>query len=141
MKKRILQLIIFASTMLNGVAQEATSSLFKGTLSNKEFDVYLKIDLYKQNITVPGQEIFGEMAGYFGDRQDSRKWLITDAKIEGKTAHLSITNDYGSEDLTADLIAIGDNQYELIQKKGSTIKIARKRKWVKIPNKLKFKIQ
>ena len=49
--------------------------------------------------SLPGQELFGEMPGYFGDRRDSRKWLITDADIEGKTAHLSIINDYGSEDM------------------------------------------
>lgn len=117
---------------------QTDSTLFKGKITNKEYDVYMNIDFYHKNLKVPGQELFGEMPGYFGDRRDSRKWLITDADIEGKTAHLSIINDYGSEDLTADLIALPDGSYELQQKEGSNLKIARNRKWVKIPKKLKF---
>ena len=117
---------------------QTDSTLFKGKITNKEYDVYMNIDFYHKNLKVPGQELFGEMPGYFGDRRDSRKWLITDADIEGKTAHLSIINDYGSEDLTADLIALPDSSYELQQKEGSNLKIARNRKWVKIPKKLKF---
>ena len=117
---------------------QTDSTLFKGKITNKEYDVYMNIDFYHKNLKVPGQELFGEMPGYFGDRRDSRKWLITDADIEGKTAHLSIINDYGSEDLTADLIALPDCSYELQQKEGSNLKIARNRKWVKIPKNLKF---
>lgn len=117
---------------------QTDSTLFKGKITNKEYDVYMNIDFYHKNLKVPGQELFGEMPGYFGDRRDSRKWLITDADIEGKTAHLSIINDYGSEDLTADLIAMPDGSYKLQQKEGSNLKIARNRKWVKIPKNLKF---
>lgn len=114
------------------------STMFKGKVYNKEYDVYLTIDFYNKNVKVPGQGIFGEIPGYFGDKQDGRKWLITDAEIDGKTALLSIINDYGSEDLTAELKFLSDGTYELKQLDGSNIKIARNRKWVKIPKKLKF---
>ena len=114
------------------------STVFKGYLSNNEYEVYLQINFYQNDIKVPGQEIFGTIAGYLGDRKDSRKWLITNAAIEGKTAHLSIINDYGSEDLTADLTLESDGTYSLKQITGSNIKIARNRKWVKIPKKLTF---
>ena len=114
------------------------STIFKGYLSNNEYEVYLQINFYQNDIKVPGQEIFGTIAGFLGDRKDSRKWLITDAAIEGKTAHLSIINDYGSEDLTADLTIESDGTYSLKQIAGSNIKIARNRKWVKIPKKLTF---
>ena len=112
------------------------STIFKGYLSNNEYEVYLQINFYQNDIKVPGQEIFGTIAGFLGDRKDSRKWLITDAAIEGKTAHLSIINDYGSEDLTADLTLESDGTYSLKQIAGSNIKIARNRKRVKIPKKL-----
>ena len=114
------------------------STQFKGKYSNKDLDVYINIDFYDKNLKVPGQELFGEMPGYFGDKKDSRKWLITDAQIDGNIAHLSIINDYGSEDLTADLVLLDNNNIELRQKDGSTIKIARNRKWVKVPKKLIF---
>lgn len=114
------------------------STIFKGYLSNNEYEVYLQINFYQNDIKVPGQEIFGTIAGFLGDRKDSRKWLITNAAIEGKTAHLSIINDYGSEDLIADLTLESDCTYSLKQITGSNIKIARNRKWVKIPKKLTF---
>ena len=114
------------------------STIFKGYLSNNEYEVYLQINFYQNDIKVPGQEIFGTIAGFLGDRKDSRKWLITNAAIEGKTAHLSIINDYGSEDLIADLTLESDGTYSLKQITGSNIKIARNRKWVKIPIKLTF---
>lgn len=136
MKRKILATLLCLIS-ISSMAQ-TDSTLFKGKITNKEYDVYMNIDFYHKNLKVPGQELFGEMPGYFGDRRDSRKWLITDADIEGKTAHLSIINDYGSEDLTADLIALPDGSYKLQQKEGSNLKIARNRKWVKIPKNLKF---
>lgn len=136
MKRKILATLLCLISISS--MSQTDSTLFKGKITNKEYDVYMNIDFYHKNLKVPGQELFGEMPGYFGDRRDSRKWLITDADIEGKTAHLSIINDYGSEDLTADLIALPDGSYELQQKEGSNLKIARNRKWVKIPKNLKF---
>ncbi len=32
-------------------------------------NVYMSIDFYHKNLKVPGQELFGEMPGYFGDRR------------------------------------------------------------------------
>lgn len=120
------------------IIAQKDSTIFKGYLSNNEYEVYLQINFYQNDIKVPGQEIFGTIAGFLGDRKDSRKWLITNAAIEGKTAHLSIINDYGSEDLIADLTLESDGTYSLKQITGSNIKIARNRKWVKIPKKLTF---
>ena len=137
MKKIILEALLGMSS-LTMLAQN-DSTLFKGYLSNKEYEVYLQINFYKNDVKIPGQEIFGTMPGFLGDRKDSRKWLITDAKIEGNVAHISIINDYGSEDLTANLIKQEDGTYVLQQLNGSTIKIARNRKWVKLPKKLTFK--
>ena len=135
--KKIILVLMLCMSYLTSFAQK-DSTIFKGYLSNNEYEVYLQINFYQNDIKVPGQEIFGTIAGFLGDRKDSRKWLITDAAIEGKTAHLSIINDYGSEDLTADLTLESDGTYSLKQIAGSNIKIARNRKWVKIPKKLTF---
>lgn len=136
MKRKIF--ITFLCLISTICMAQNDSTVFKGKITNKEFDVYMTIDFYHKNLKVPGQELFEEMPGYFGDRRDSRKWLITDAEIDGKVAHLSIINDYGSEDLVADLVVLSDGTYELQQKDGSSMKIARNRKWVKIPKKLVF---
>ncbi len=136
MKKHILSAVLMA--MATTCMAQTDSTLFKGYFNNKENNIYLKIDFYKQNIKVPGQDIFGEIPGYLGDNMDSRKWLITDASVNGKTATVSIINDYGSEDLTAELTLQEDGSYILKQKKGSNLKIARNRKWVKLPKNIIF---
>ena len=132
MKKRLFA--IFAAFCFAMVAMAQDSTTFKGYLYNEEYQVYLDIDFYHKNKLVPGQEIFGELPGYFGAKRDTRKWLITDISfINPTTTQLSIINDYGSEDLTATLHKEKDGKYILKQGEGSTIKIAVNRKWVKIP--------
>jgi len=138
--KKIALAIIFMLCATNIMAQSNESEPFKGTFANDEYQVYITINFYDNDIIVPKQEIFGELPGYFGSKRDGRKWLITDAEITGpNTAELSIINDYGSEDLTATLTKNDDGTYTLKQKEGSTIKIAVNRKWVKIPKKLVLK--
>ncbi len=140
------RIILFTLSMLLSIivmgqnpSDGKDSTIFKGYLYNGKFDVYMRIDLYHNNITVPYQEIYGELPGYFGDCRDGRKWLITDAEIVNhKTAKLQIINDYGSEDLTATLKQVNDSTFQLTQEAGSTLKIARNRKWLKMPKTLEF---
>ena len=113
-------------------------SVFKAHLVNDEYQVWMDIDFYHNNITVPRQEIFGEVPGYFGAVRDTRKWIISDAAIKGKKALLTIINDYGSEDLTAELKRNFDGTYTLTRLAGSTMKIVVNNKWVKIPKDITF---
>lgn len=124
------------------VSAQTDSTSFKGYLYNDEYQVYIKMDFYDSSITVPGQDIYGKLPGYFGAKRDNRLWLITDAEISGdKKAKLSVINDYGSEDFTATLIKNKDNTYTLRQEEGSRLKIVVNRKWVKIPKELVLKKQ
>ena len=80
--------------------------------------------------------------GFLRSDDDSRCWIITSSEVNEKkhTANLEIINDYGSEDLTATLsYNPKDSTYTLKQNVGSTIKIARNRKWVKLPGTMQFK--
>lgn len=123
---------------LLATASEAADSVFKTRIVNEEYQVWLDINFYDNNIIVPNQDIFGELPGYLGSKRDSRKWIILEAEVESNNASLLITNDYGSEDLTATLTCNPDGSYTLIQKEGSTMKIAVNGKWVKLPKKLTF---
>ena len=141
--KRLITAFLLVSAMANAHAQGEVATLdtttFVGVFDNKEYNVYLDIDFYHNDIVVPGQEVFGEMSGYFGDKRDSRKWLFTSAEItDSISAKVAITNDYGSEDLVATLTKQSDGSFVLKQEEGSTIKIARDRKWVRMPKKLTF---
>ena len=132
-------LFIILSAFLPFFASAQTNKPFQGTIYNAEYQVYIQMDFYEKDIEVPEQEIFGSLPGYLGAQRDTRKWLITDISLTKPTsAHLSIINDYGSEDLEATLSYEKDGTYVLIQDSGSVLKIARNRKWVKIPKKLVF---
>ena len=137
--KRFLMLLLAMASILVGAAQNVNSNqVFHTYIYNDEYKVYMDVILYEANISVPGQDVFGTVPGFFGALRDSRKWLVTDAKIVGKNkAELEIINDYGSEDLTATLTYNPkDNTYVLKQTGGSRLKIVVNRKWLKIPTEI-----
>jgi hypothetical protein len=141
--KKIISTLIFSAIGIVTMGQNSSapkdSTTFRGYLYNREYGIYIDFDFYHNNIQVPNQEIYGELPGYLGDYQDARKWLFVSAQIKGnKKADLNIINDYGSEDLKATLTVKNDSTYILRQNEGSTLKIARNRKWVKLPTQLEF---
>ena len=97
MKKLILFLIIFHVSLLSASAQN-TDKPFRAYIYNKEYEVFMRLDLYSESITVPGQDLYGEVPGYLGKMHNSFCWLIASSKIDDKTAELKMINDYGSED-------------------------------------------
>ena len=136
MKRFVFILLLFVTA---SVANAQAEKPFVGRLANDEFQIYLVIDFYHNNIIVPGQEIFGEVSGYLADVKNTYKWIITEGKTDNKnTAKLVIINDYGSEDLTATLTINKDGTYSLKQIQGSALKIVRNRKWMKLPKTLVF---
>jgi len=137
MKQKISLVLIFLLFAFHAKAQ--MDSIFVGTICNKEFNVYFSINFNANNIIVPGQAFLGEVPGFFGDYTDARKWLITKAKrMDKNVVELQMVNDYGSEDLIATLTYNADTTFTFKQVDGSSLKIARKRKWVKLPKQLIF---
>ena len=140
MKRLLLLSIVFLSSNLSLLAQ-SNCDIFRAYLINKQYDVFLKIDLCDESIVVPGQDLYGSLPGYFGKRTNSFCWVITSAKVKGKTATISLINDYGSEDLTATLTLQNDSTYILKQTEGSTLKVPKNGKWQKIPKTLVLKLK
>ena len=120
-------------------AQEERKA-FSGYIYNDEFETYLRINFYDQDVTIPGQDLYGELPGYLGKKNNSFCWVITSCKIKSENeAEMQFINDFGSEDLTATLIRKNDSTYILRQDEGSTLKVPRKGKWAKLPKTLEFK--
>ena len=137
MKKTLLTLTfgLLSSCLL----AQNEGKVFRAYLFNKEYDVYLRIDFYNESINVPGNELYGQLPGYLGKKNNSFCWPITAAKVKDEqTAELSLINDYGSEDLTATLTRQNDTLYVLRQDKGSTLKVPKDGKWQKLPKSLPF---
>ncbi len=131
---------LFSNTPKIVMGIDATDSIFKGYMVNDKYQIWLDIDFYGNTVKVPDQDIFGSLPGVFGAVRDTRKWIITDAVIKGRKAYLSIINDYGSEDLDAELCLNSDGTYTLKKTKGSSIQIVVNRKWLKLPNSIEFKL-
>lgn len=113
---------------------------FRAYLYNNTYNVYLRINFYDQDVTVPGQELYGQLPGYLGKLHNSFCWVITSCDIKSeKKAELQLINDFGSEDLNATLTRENDSIYVLKQGAGSTIKVPNNGKWQKLPKTLEFK--
>ena len=136
MKKLFAFALVVLSTLSTN-AQEKEP--FRAYLFNKEYDVFLRIDFYNESITIPGQELYGQLPGYLGKMHNSFCWVITAANINGNTAELQMINDFGSEDLNATLTVENDSLYRLKQVEGSTLKVPKNGKWQKLPKSLSFK--
>ena len=138
---RIRNILVFVLVFVcSASAQQKPSGPFKCIVTNKEYNCFMRLNLYEETIPIPGQEILGNTFGYLKKSTDSRVWIVTGVTIskDGKKADLEMINDYGSEDLNAELILNSDSTYLLRQLSGSTIKIAGKNKWIKLPKELKF---
>lgn len=113
---------------------------FRAYLFNNTYNVYLRINFYDQDVTVPGQELYGKLPGYLGKLHNSFCWVITSCDVKDeKKADLQLINDFGSEDLNATLTRENDSIYVLKQGAGSTIKVPNNGKWQKLPKTLEFK--
>lgn len=130
----------FISFFLMVMSVPLYAQTLKGYYYNEEYQLYLRINADDQNITVPGQDIYGELTGYFGSKRDGRLWLITEMeRIDGNKIEVSVINDYGSEDFTAILSEDKEKVITMKHQKGSTFKIVVDRKYVKIPKEIKLK--
>lgn len=136
MKSTLIALLTFWCT---STFAQSDSTIFRTYIENEEYKVYLRINLYDQDITIPGQELYGPLPGYLGKVHNSFCWPIISAEVKGKKANLQMVNDFGSEDLEATLTQKNDSIYVLKQGKGSTIKVPGDGKWVKLPTTLEFK--
>ena len=137
--KRLLFIFITCQLSLTTALAQDKEGPFHAYLYNNEYEVFLNINLYDKDVEVPGQELYGQLPGYLGKKHNSFCWVITDAEVKGKTATLSLINDYGSEDLTATLTLHNDSTYVLKQENGSTLKVPKNSKWQKLPKTLEFK--
>lgn len=136
MKKTIVTVLMTCMSLF------VSAQSMNGYYYNDEYQVYLRINAEGQDVTVPGQEIYGELTGYFGSKRDGRLWLITDAKKTEKNKLLiTVINDYGSEDFEALLQEDNEGRITMKHKSGSTFKIVVDRKYVKIPKEIVLTLQ
>ena len=136
--KRIIFIFAVSLMALTGASAQEASGPFRAYLFNKEYQLFIRLDLYGETITIPGQDLYGELPGYIGRKQNSYCWVVTSAEVKANKARLTLINDYGSEDFTATLTQHNDTLYTLQYEDGSTFKMPLNGKWQKLPKKLDF---
>ena len=137
MKKLILSFLMLIAVL--GAKAQQGNEPFRGYLFNDEYKVFLRLNFYEQDVIISWQEMFGPLPGFLAREGNNYCWIITDFHIDGNKAELEITNDYGSEDLTATLTCVNDSVYTLRQNSGSTLKVPEKKSWKKLPTTMTFK--
>ncbi len=136
-KNLIIGVLMALCTTLS--AQNKEKDSFRAYLVNDEHEVFLRINLYDQDIEIVGQELYGKLPGYLGKQRNSFCWVITSCEVKNEhEATLQLINDFGSEDLEATLKRENDSVYVLKQGAGSTIKVPKNGKWHKLPKTLRF---
>ena len=138
MKKAVLVVLVMLMGVRGAKAQQQADEPFRAHLFNKEHKVYLRINFYEQDVVISWQEMFGALPGFLSKEGSNYCWIVTDFKIDGNKAELEITNDYGSEDLTATLTCVNDSVYTLRQNSGSALKFPEKKSWKKLPATITF---
>lgn len=140
MTKKIILYVVFMLVTISIQAQQDETRPFRAYLYNNEYNVYLRINLYEQDIIIPGQELYGQLPGFLGKLHNSFCWVITSCRVkDDKEAELQLINDFGSEDLTVTLTVANDSTYVLRHVNGSSLKVPNKGKWQKLPKALELK--
>ena len=138
MRKKIFCITILMACL--SVVSHAQN--LKGKYVNEEYHICLYLDVDNSTVKIPGDDIYGEVAGYFGSKDNDLKWLIIDCKrVSDDTAEISVINDYGSEDFTATLTEDNDGNITMKHLEGSPYKIYINSKRVKVPKTLILKKQ
>ncbi len=135
-KKALLFLALALSLQAKAQSISTDKCLY---IYNKEYDVFLKLDLTSQGMTVAGHELYGPIPGYLGKTNYTFYWIILSAEKQERETKMQLINDYGSEDLEATLLQVNDTLFQLHQEKGSIIRLPNKGKWQKLPKKLIFR--
>jgi len=65
MHKRIIFNILLL-LLVTTVGAQKKEDAFRAYLYNNTYNVYLRINFYNQDVTVPGQELYGQLPGYLG---------------------------------------------------------------------------
>ena len=103
-------------------------------LTCPEEKIDLVMNLYKEDIEVPGMEMFGPMNGYLGGNIYG-VWSITSFKIDSdKNVSLRVSNDLGSETQAIQITQQNDSVWRMEFTGHNVIKRVNGKKLVKIPS-------
>lgn len=113
---------------------------FRGTFKGEELKITLEINLYEEDVKVPGMEMFGPMNGYLRGTDLYCTWYVSSVQqATDNKASVHFSNELGSETQAVELTLKDDSLLTLRQTGGSVLKKVVGKKLQKLPNEITFK--
>lgn len=138
-KKSIKRFALSFGLMVAAVSMTAGEP-FRGIFKGEDFKITLEINLYEENVKVPGMEMFGPMNGYLRGTDLYCTWYVSSVKQTSEDkASIHFSNELGSETQAVELTLKDDSLLTLRQTGGSVLKKVVGKKLQKLPNEIIFK--
>lgn len=118
-------------------AKTVADGPFKGRFFCKETGINLYLNLYEDNLTVPGFSFLGPMGGYMNG-QIYGTWMLVSHEIKDKTALLRFSNDIGSDSQDIEFTQVSDSLFTYHATGGNAIRRAVGRNLVKVTGDMEF---
>ena len=117
------------------------SQPYKGTFHSSEHGVTIVLNLYDEDVIVPGYGFLGLTNGYM--KGDSNKhlygvWIMTSFEIKQGYALLRFSNDLGSESQTVSFTLQPDGTFRYRTISGNEVRKSTGKKLVKIASDMTF---
>ena len=113
---------------------------FRGRFIAQDLDIRMVLDLYSENIEVPGLEMFGPLNGYLKGKDLYCTWYVSTIKqCDAKKAVVHFSNDLGSETQSVELSWQEDSILMMREVDGAVLKKVVGKKLAKLPTTFRFK--
>jgi len=110
---------------------------FKGHYFCKETGVNMYLNLYEEDIEVPGFSFLGKMHGYMRDGIYGT-WMIVQSEVKDNKALIRFSNDIGSDSQDIEFTQQNDSTFIYQAKGGNAIRKAIGRKLEKVTGRMVF---
>lgn len=126
------------STSAQSIINEQQKRPFEGHFYCPETDVHIYLNLYEENIEVPGFSFLGCTHGYMNGRIYGT-WMLVRHSIDQQTATLRFSNDIGSDTQVVRFTQNPDSTYTYQALHGNAVRQAIGRRLVKTTGHMIFK--
>ena len=131
-----LLLSLIFSQFINAQTQSDSLRVY---LYNSENSLGIFLDLVEESQVIPGYEFLGMVHGYMRGKL-ANVWILNKYERKGVSYELRFSDDNGADSQTILLTPIDENTYSYEVKGSNNVKCVDKRRYVKLPSNMLFKV-
>jgi len=135
-KNDVMKKILFLLTLVLCTGVATAQNNFKGTYYNNDLHLWMKLNLDKKNVPIPGLEL-DSCYGYIQGNINGSWIILKVKKLDEKEALVRVASERG--DVAEDIkLTPNGGKMEMVQVSDSYIKGIANRKYVKLPKTVLF---